>query len=84
MSKMNEGILVYDEIKKRMDIRFSLEEYYGGLNCGEGLEVLIKNTWYPTGIEIDTDWYFSNEKFRHNEAYHGKENLIGLPVRVKE
>lgn len=32
---MKEGVLVYDERQERIDIRFGLEEYYGGLHCGE-------------------------------------------------
>ncbi|MCI8339027.1 MAG: DUF5348 domain-containing protein [Lachnospiraceae bacterium] len=32
------GCLIYDEGSGRMDIRFGLEEYYGGLHCGEGME----------------------------------------------
>lgn len=33
--------LIYDEESGRMDIRFGLEEYYGGLHCGEGMEVMV-------------------------------------------
>ena len=29
----------------RMDIRFGLEEYYGGLHCGEGMEVILDGNW---------------------------------------
>ena len=28
---MKQGVLVYDVSSRRMDIRFGLEEYYGGL-----------------------------------------------------
>ena len=31
---MREGVLVPDTSSDRMDIRFGLEEYYGGLHCG--------------------------------------------------
>lgn len=35
-----------------MDIRFGLEEYYGGLHCGEGMEVMVDGNWIPTRIEV--------------------------------
>lgn len=31
---MREGVLIYNQRQERIDIRFSLEEYYGGLHCG--------------------------------------------------
>jgi len=31
---MKEGVLVYDELQKRIDVRFGLEEYYGGYIAG--------------------------------------------------
>ena len=40
-----------------MDIRFGLEDYYGGLHCGETMEVFVKNKWIPTRIEFGQDWY---------------------------
>lgn len=42
------GSLIYDEKMKRMDIRFGLEEYYGGLHCGTGMEVMLDGKWVPT------------------------------------
>ena len=54
---MKEGVLVYDELQKRIDIRFGLEEYYGGLHCGECFDVLIGQKWTPTRIEMNEDWY---------------------------
>ena len=40
---MREGVLVPDTSSDRMDIRFGLEEYYGGLHCGSlvGLRVRV-------------------------------------------
>ena len=35
-----QGVLIYDDIIGRMDIRFGPLDYYGGLHCGERLEVL--------------------------------------------
>ena len=54
---MKEGILIYDSGKKRIDVRFGLEEYYGGLNCGECFDVMINRKWVPTRIELAEDWY---------------------------
>ena len=49
---MKQGVLVYDESSDRMDIRFGLEEYYGGLHCGTTMDVFIQNRWVPTRIEL--------------------------------
>ena len=54
---MKQGVLVYDERSGRMDIRFGLEEYYGGLHCGTTMDVLVQNRWIPTRIEMSDDWY---------------------------
>ena len=34
-----QGVLIYDDVIGRMDIRFGPLDYYGGLHCGERLEV---------------------------------------------
>lgn len=52
---MRQGVLVSDSQSGRMDIRFGLEEYYGGLHCGTGMEVLIDGKWIPTRIEMGDD-----------------------------
>ena len=70
---MRQGILVQDESSGRIDIRFSMEEYYGGLRCGETMEVLIDGNWIPTRIEMDDDWYLVGIPCR---------DLIGLIVRI--
>ena len=54
---MKQGVLVYDERSERMDIRFGLEEYYGGLHCGTTMDVFVQNRWVPTRIEMADDWY---------------------------
>ena len=51
------GNLIYDLESGRMDIRFGMEEYYGGLHCGERMDVLVGNKWVPTRIEMADDWY---------------------------
>lgn len=54
---MYEGILIYDRELDRYDIRFSADEYYGGLHCGECFEVKLDKEWIPTRIELARDWY---------------------------
>lgn len=78
-----EGVLVYDENSKRMDIRFGIEEYYGGLHCGECFDVKIENEWIPVRIESgDAGWYLCNEDSpRVLASLRGKDNLTGLIVR---
>ncbi len=67
------GALVYDAAIDRMDIRYGLNRYHGGLHCGEQLEVLVNRRWFPTRIEKDKDWYLVGIK---------TESLIGLLVRI--
>lgn len=51
-SHRKQGTLIYDPDSSRMDVRFGVEEYYGGLHCGECFDVLIGNRWIPTRIEM--------------------------------
>ena len=37
---MKQGNLIYDPSSGRMDIRFGLDDYYGGLHCGTCMDVL--------------------------------------------
>lgn len=67
------GALVYDATIDRMDIRYGLNRYLGGLHCGEQFEVLVNGQWFPTRIEKDKDWYLVGIK---------TESLIGLLVRI--
>ena len=55
--KKREGALWYDMESGRYDIRFGLEEYYGGLHCGECFDVKVEGKWIPVRIEMDEDWY---------------------------
>lgn len=70
---MKQGSLFYDPSSKRMDIRFGLESYYGGLHCGTGMDVLIDGKWVPTRIELGEDWYLVGIK---------TDNISGLVVRL--
>ena len=35
----------------RYDIRFDLNDYYGGLHCGDCFEVFVRGKWKPTRME---------------------------------
>ena len=54
---MKQGALFFDETADRYDIRFDLADYYGGLHCGECLEVFTGGKWKPTRIEYGDNWY---------------------------
>lgn len=53
------GALVYDKASGRYDIRSGLNEYYGGLHCGQGFEVFDGEQWRTTRIEMNLHqkWY---------------------------
>ena len=38
------GALVYDAAIDRMDVRYGLNRYLGGLHCGEQFEVLVNGS----------------------------------------
>jgi hypothetical protein len=70
---MKTGALIYDKQQDRMDIRFGLTGYYGGLHCGETFEVMIDGEWIPTRIEKAREWFLASIKTK---------DLLGLPVRM--
>lgn len=70
---MTQGTLVLDIDSGRMDIRFDLDDYYGGLHCGTTMEVLIDGKWVPTRIEMADDWFLVGVNTR---------NIAGLTVRI--
>lgn len=70
---MRQGVLIPDLQSGRMDIRFGLEDYYGGLHCGTTMDVKINGTWIPTRIEMGDDWYLVGVKTK---------SLLGLTVRI--
>ena len=49
--------MIFDEQTDRYDIRFDLADYYGGLHCGECMEVFVGDKWKPTRIEYGENWY---------------------------
>ena len=71
---MKQGALFFDETADRYDIRFDLADYYGGLHCGECLEVFTGGKWKPTRMEYGDNWYLTGVR---------AEDLNGLLVRIK-
>ena len=41
------GALIFDETADRYDIRFDIADYYGGLHCGECVDVFTGGKWKP-------------------------------------
>ena len=70
---MKIGTLVLQRDIGRMDIRFSLNDYYGGLHCGETFDVKINGRWIPTRIEMGNDRYLVGID---------TDDLVGLIVRI--
>lgn len=70
---MQIGTLVPQRGTDRMDIRFSLYDFYGGLHCGETFDVKISGKWIPTRIEMGRDWYLVGVAV---------EDIVGLIVRI--
>ena len=42
MMTQKTGALIFDETADRYDIRFDLNDYYGGLHCGDCMEVFVR------------------------------------------
>ena len=73
---MKQGVLIHDPESDRMDVRFGLEEYYGGLHCGTCMDVFVDNRWKPTRIELDwggKGWYLVGVP---------TDSIVGLRVRM--
>lgn len=76
MTEVKKGILIYDNTQERYDIRYGIEEYHGGLHCGECFEVFINGEWKQTRIEYSwksNEWYLVGIK---------NISLNGLEVRL--
>ena len=70
---MKQGALLYNPENNRMDIRFNLKDYNGGLHCGTGMEVLLDKKWVPTRTEFGDQWYLVGIE---------TDQLPGLIVRI--
>lgn len=71
--KKRHGVLVMQPESGRIDIRFGLDDYYGGLHCGTAFEVFVNGEWIPTRIEMGDGWYLVGIRTK---------SLIGLCVRI--
>ena len=69
------GALIFDEQTDRYDIRFDINDYYGGLHCGECFGVFTGDKWKPTRIEMGAtqEWYLVGIR---------ADDLNGLRVRI--
>ena len=52
MMTQKTGALIFDETADRYDIRFDVNDYYGGLHCGDCMEVFVRGKWKadPYGV----------------------------------
>ena len=63
------GALVFDELTDRYDIRFDLSDYYGGLHCGDCLEVFVRGKWKPTRMEYGPVSYTHLDVYKRQPYY---------------
>ena len=56
---MKQGALIFDELTDRYDIRFDLADYYGGLHCGDCLEVFTGGKWKAWQRQLTDNAYYS-------------------------
>lgn len=72
---MKHGALIFDETADRYDVRFDLADYYGGLCCGDCMEVFVGGKWKPTRLEMNPaqQWYLVGIR---------ADDLSGLRVRI--
>ena len=48
------GALIFDETADRYDIRFDIADYYGGLHCGECMDVFTGANGSRPGLSTAT------------------------------
>lgn len=68
-----QGALVYSRDKGRYDVRFGLDDYYGGLHCGDCMDIRLNGRWVPTRMEYFAKWYLIGVN---------TDALDGLVVRI--
>ena len=47
------GALVYSTEMNRFDIRFDIDDYYGGLHCGQCLDVMMRTPLKKCNLTAD-------------------------------
>ena len=75
MMTQKTGALIFDETADRYDIRFDVNDYYGGLHCGDCMEVFVRGKWKPTRMEYGDNWYLVGIR---------AADLSGLRVRIQQ
>lgn len=80
---MKQGTLVLDIDSGRMDIRFGLNDFYGGLHCGTIMEVLIDGKWVPTRIEMSDDWFMVGVNTEQQKRVTDNMGLVAKVIREK-
>jgi len=76
MTDKQMGYLVWNAAAKRPDIRYPDGTRYGGLHCGNTIEVLVRDKWVATRMEYSHDtgrWYLV--------GMGGSREFLGLSVR---
>jgi len=59
---MKEGIIFFNANAKRPDIRFRNGSFYGGLHCGNTIEIFSNGEWHPARVEYRSrtgTWYLA-------------------------
>lgn len=72
---MRQGVIVPAHDEDYLDIRFDLDEFFGGLRCGQCFDVFAHGRWIPTRIEKNNNWYLIGIPI---------VDLIGLRVRIED
>ena len=66
MMTLKTGALIFDETADRYDIRFDVNDYYGGLHCGDCMEVFVRGKWKRPVWSTGTTgilWVFGRQTF---------------------
>ena len=80
MMTLKTGALIFDETADRYDIRFDVNDYYGGLHCGDCMEVFVRGKWKPTRMEYGDNWYLvgiraDRKSTRLNSSHWNKSRM---------
>jgi len=73
---LKEGILIWNEHLKRLDIAYSDGQCYGGLHCGDVVETMVENAWRHVRVEYcdsSGHWFLVGRECG--------SQIFGLPVR---
>ena len=51
------GALILMKRQTVTTFALTLNDYYGGLHCGDCFEVFVRGKWKPTRMEYGDNWY---------------------------